>query len=51
MFYCDASRDICMHSNPHTRTGGTKRAVVNGVLAAGVTAGVFGFSEWWGRKG
>jgi hypothetical protein len=24
--------------------------VVNGVLAAGVTAGVFGFSEWWERR-
>ncbi len=37
-----------MHA--HLPPGGTRRAVVNGVLAAGATAGVFGFSEWWERR-
>lgn len=41
-------RLIPLVTNIHT--GGTRRAVVNGVLAAGVTAGVFGFSEWWERR-
>ena len=35
---------------PPPLSGGPKRAVVNGALAAGVTAGVFGFSEWWDRR-
>lgn len=38
------------HTDDTTQQGGPRRAVVNGVVAAGVTAGVFGFSEWWGRR-